>query len=382
MSDSGSNRTVEFWSSVEVGTFLHRLVGELGPLGWAARARFEVTESEYRAAAEPSSRARMRWRSYVSYPRTLARRLLREDLPSVIVVCTNTFYAPALAVHLSRARGLPVVQWIFDLFPDVLVEGARIRTGGLSERLLGHLTRSTFAGAAANVFLGEHLRDHARTKYGDVPRSVVIPVGADGEAFRDAPPSEPAPGEPLRVLYCGNLGRMHDTDTICRWLQRGIPSGLQVEFRGHGAGFRALAAATPVGGGLVIGGSLAQSAWAEAMAAAHIALVTMKPGAEGLVMPSKTYSAMVAGQAVLAICPSTSDLAQTVRHHDAGWVVEPGDLPGLTTVLAHAISHPTEVIAKRRNAFRAGHHFYEQKQLAVHWAQLLSQVILAPGEQG
>jgi glycosyltransferase involved in cell wall biosynthesis len=100
-------------------------------------------------------------------------------------------------------------------------------------------------------------------------------------------------------------------------------------------------------------------------------MVTLKRGAEGLVMPSKTYSAMAAGQAVLAICPRASDLADTVLASDAGWVVEPGDTAGLRALLDRLSQRPDEVLRKRRNAFAAGHQQFDQSVLALQWADLL-----------
>jgi len=111
------------------------------------------------------------------------------------------------------------------------------------------------------------------------------------------------------------------------------------------------------------------------MRAADVALVTMKPGAEGLVMPSKTYSAMMAGQAILAVCPLESDLADTVRQDDAGWVVAPGDAAGLRAILAAAAADPAQVLAKRLNAFRAARRRYHPRIIAARWAELLRSVI-------
>lgn len=353
---------------------------ELRVLGLAAEHRFEVTEPSYRSAAGVLARGRLRWGSYVSYPRNLALRLRRSDVPDAVVVCTNTFYAPAVALRAAARRRVPVVSWIFDLFPDVLVAGGKIRAGGMLDRSLGRLTRSVFRGAAANVFLGERLRRYAEARYGEGQRSLVIPVGADGTALAHSVPASRTPGDPLGILYCGNLGRMHETATLADLMREPGIAGWRMEFRGHGAGFRDLAsvaARSGLGDRVLFGGSLADSVWATTMQAADIALVTMKPGAEGLVIPSKTYSAMVAGQAVLAICPLESDLADTIRADDAGWVVAPGDVAGLRAVLATAVARPDEVLAKRRNAFRAGRERYDQKVLAARWVELLSTVASA-----
>jgi glycosyltransferase involved in cell wall biosynthesis len=353
--------------------------------GFEAQHRFEVGEGTYRMARGALARGGVRWRSYVSYPGALYRRLHGDAVPDVVVVCTNTFYAPAVAVRSAARLGIPVVNWIFDLFPDVLVEGKTIPDGGAFESLLGHLTRWTFRNAAANVFLGEKLRGHAEGQYGGIPRSAVIPVGADGEAFRTAAPRARPAGAPLRILYCGNLGRMHDTETVLGLIRRSSAPPWTLEFRGHGAGFRRLAAAAAQAGTaeqVRFGASLGDAEWTEAMKAADIALVTLKPGAEGLIMPSKTYSAMVAGQAILAICPVESELADTIRRHDAGWVISPGDGEGLAALLDALAAHPEEVLRKRLNAFRAGHDVYDQTALMPLWAELLTSVSAARGKRG
>jgi len=366
--------SVEFWSSVELGAFGRGLMRALGVLGIRAEHRFEVTEAEYRGAKTEAARAAVRWRSYVSYPLRLARRLRRADVPDIVVVCTNTFYAPALAVRAAAASGVPVVNWVFDLFPDVLVASEKLRDGGLWERPLAAMARGTFRRAAANVFLGEHLRAYAEQRYGASGRSLVIPIGADGAAI-DAPlPAPRDEGAPTRLLYCGNLGHMHDIETVLPLVRDPGPPGWTLEFRGHGTGFRRLSIlAAPEGANprVVFAGSLPDDAWARVMRAADVALVTMKPKAESLVMPSKTYSAMMAGQAVLAICSPASDLADTVVAADAGWVVAPGDSGALRAIVAGLAARPGEVLAKRRNAYQAARRHYDQPVLAARWAELL-----------
>lgn len=368
------SRSIEFWSSVELGGFARGLLSALQDAGWETRQRYAVAERHYRTAATPIERAAIRWRSYVSYPLQLLHRMRNEAPPDVMVVCTNSFYAPAVALYAARGRPLPVVHWVLDLFPDVLVESGSVNSGGLADRSLRSLTRATFRHAAANVFLGEHLLQNAARLYGEIPRASIIPVGAGGEPFRTAYPQSREEGAAVKVLYCGNLGRMHDTGTILELLRRGRPQGWSLEFRGHGAGFRSLASALGPDTAVTVGPSLPDAEWARAMKDVDIALVTLKEGAEGLVMPSKTYSAMVAGQAILAVCAAQSDLAKTVQRHDAGWVVAPGDVNGLQTVLTNAAKDPTGLLSKRRNAFRAGHESYDESVVARRWLDLFASI--------
>ena len=230
--------------------------------------------------------------------------------------------------------------------------------------------------AGLSRFLGTALRAHAEERYGVIPHARVIPVGADGETFRAAVPRARVPPQPLRVLYCGNFGRMHDTQTVTELLRAETDPRWTMDFRGQGAGLRQVASAlSGPRPWVTFAGSLDGPNWIEAMKLADVALVTLKHGAEGLVMPSKTYSAMVAGQAILAVCPASSELADTVRRHDAGWVVEPGRPDELAAVLRRAAAEPDEVLQRRRNAFRAGHECYAQTALADRWVTLLGEVI-------
>ena len=371
-------RRIEFWSSTEYATFLPALVGKVGERGYLARQRFQVSQADYWSAKGRAARLALRGRCYGLYPLRVAFRFLRRrGMPGAGVVCTNTFYAPWLATLASGRRGAPVVHWVFDLFPDVLTVAGKTRSGSATERMLARIVRSTFHRAAANVFLGEHLLAHARKRFGVIPRTHVIPVGADAAPFRHFPPEASVPGAPVGILYCGNLGRMHDVDTVAGVIKEGLPAGVAIDVRGNGAGLRALESsiASAAAGAVRVGGNLGGGEWVAAMRSAQVGLVTLRRGAEGLVMPSKTYSAMVAGQAVLAVCPHNSDLADTVRLHDAGWVVEPGDSAGLRTALSQIATDPVELLRRRRNSFNAGQGTYDQAAIAVLWTGLLESIL-------
>jgi glycosyltransferase involved in cell wall biosynthesis len=165
------------------------------------------------------------------------------------------------------------------------------------------------------------------------------------------------------------MGRMHDVETLAGAISAGIPFGLKLRFHASGSGYARLRAVVP-NPAVEWGGSLDDRDWQKAMIAAQVALVTMTPGAENVVMPSKTYSALVAGQAILAVCPVNSDLADLVREHDCGWVVVPGDIAALRAVLAEIASVPGILQAKRQHAYDAGHRFYDAPVLAGQWMSL------------
>ena len=110
------------------------------------------------------------------------------------------------------------------------------------------------------------------------------------------------------------------------------------------------------------------------MVESHVALITVSLGADKVVMPSKTYSALLAGQAILAIAPPDSDLADLVRQHGCGWVVAPGDVAGLRAVLENIAADHADVQAKRERAFVAGHRYYDMKPITAQWEELIGKL--------
>lgn len=110
------------------------------------------------------------------------------------------------------------------------------------------------------------------------------------------------------------------------------------------------------------------------MKSAEVALVTIVPDGDRVVMPSKTYSAMAAGQAVLAIAPKNSDLAKLIAKHDCGWVVPPGDPEGFAAAVKEITENREELQGKRQNALDAAREYYDVRNLAGEWKELFGEL--------
>jgi glycosyltransferase involved in cell wall biosynthesis len=181
----------------------------------------------------------------------------------------------------------------------------------------------------------------------------------------------------LELLYCGNFGHLHDLQTLVAYWQQ-MPGGdnrFKWRFQVTGASRSVLERAQKqlpeaTQATITISGPLEAQQWQQLMLATEVALVTMKPGAERVVMPSKVYSAMLAGHAILAICPPESDLAELLRLSGAGWVVPVGDAQALQACLSQLEDPEQRARCQQRARAYALAHLTHQ-QLASQWAELL-----------
>jgi glycosyltransferase involved in cell wall biosynthesis len=80
---------------------------------------------------------------------------------------------------------------------------------------------------------------------------------------------------------------------------------------------------------------------------------------------------MAAGQAILALCPRNSDLADIVLENNCGWVVDPGDPSALKETLERIAQDTESIHINRCNAYRAANANYGMPIVAGMWAQLI-----------
>ena len=361
------------------------LVRELTDAGFVAQHCFQISEASYRSAKSAPARLFLRFRQYLAYPLQMIAALVAQRFKGgirlvkgndVCVVCTNTFYAPLTATCLHPN----VVHLVYDLFPEAMIHSGKWTEGTLKVRVVRWITKKTLKRAKTNVFLGQRLKDYVESIHGQVENAAIIPIGADQALFSKSPVERRSlnPQSSPTILYCGNFGNMHDSVTLFDYWKRGDEQGDSLQWAFHCSGpkraeLEAVLSELPADfiKQIQLGGGLDQAAWIATMESADVALVTMVPGSETVVMPSKTYSAMMAGQAILTIAPEDSDLVDLVKVADCGWFVEPGDVDGLARVVEAIYTDPEGLLEKRQNAYLYAQAHLGQDTLVNDWMSAL-----------
>jgi glycosyltransferase involved in cell wall biosynthesis len=192
-------------------------------------------------------------------------------------------------------------------------------------------------GAARIVVLGESMRAYLGARYGvDPSRVAVIPNWATiAPSGQDGGPG--GPRAEFVVAYAGNLGRLHDFETVldAAGLLQDDPA---VKFVIAGEGARAGWLRREVERrrlpNVVLKSFLPDDEFEALLRSSALGIVTLEPGMEPLGVPSKTYNLLAAGVPLLTISGDDSEVARLIRARRVGYRVAHGDAHAFAAIVA------------------------------------------------
>ena len=260
-------------------------------------------------------------------------RLMRQRRVPALVV-TNPPLAMLAMPLLKRFLGVRYVLMVYDIYPDVGERMGLIRRGGWVARVWRALSRRALLDAEGVITLGTSMADTLRRHLREGDRcdirvianwadtDVVRPGGGEANAFA----VEHGLAGKMVVMYSGNFGATHDIESIVEAAERLRDlSDLRVVLSGGGTRelqIRELVAGKRLPNLLVLPFQPPREYHA-LLASADCAVVTLAEGYEGVSIPSKTYYALAAGLAVLAICDAGTELARVVTESGSGMQIPP-----------------------------------------------------------
>ncbi len=138
------------------------------------------------------------------------------------------------------------------------------------------------------------------------------------------------------LIYSGNLGLGHDFETVIKAVYKlNGEANLRILFVGNGKARVSLKKLTAELGmkNIKFRPPVPLYKLSRLLAIGEIHLVTQKLGTQGLIVPSKIYAILAAARPTLFIGPEDCEAAMVLRKSQAGIVVPPGDIDGVTNAL-------------------------------------------------
>lgn len=275
---------------------------------------------------------------------------------------------PLFAVwgRLLRAlRGTPYCCLVMDLYPHVLAAHGSMDEQSLLYRLLRRAVIGALARAQRVFVIGRCMRDRLVGEGVPAHRIAVVENWGNEAAIRPVPRPENRLAASLGitdqfvVLYSGNMGIAHDFQPLLDAAERlRDRADLRFVIFGEGARFAQVEAEIARRGmrNVILGKLQPVERLAESQSLGDVHFVTLNPKFSGLVVPSKAYSTLSAGRALLYEGTASDEIARMVTEEGVGKVVAPGDADGIARAVLAMLDDraATAAMGDRALALAAG----------------------------
>ncbi len=260
----------------------------------------------------------------------------------LLVLTTAPPFLPILGYFVNKIFHLPYICLIYDLYPDVAVELNVIPHQHWLVKLWDGINCRIWQRAQQIIVLSPSMKDRVVAKCPQVKHKIavihnwadpnwIVPIAKQDNWFAQTFNLV----DQFTVLYSGNMGRCHDTDTILEAAKILQNEPIQFVFIGNGAKRKAFQSQVNR-----IGLKNCQFLPYQekqnlpySLTACDLSLVSISRSMEGLVAPSKFYTALAAGRPVAAICEPHSYLREIVADAGCGEVFDNGDAIGLANFI-------------------------------------------------
>lgn len=270
----------------------------------------------------------------------------RQD---TLLLTTEPPYLPFLGYLAHRFFGLSYVCVLYDLYPDVAVELQVVNQNHLLARFWDWCNRLTWKHAQGIIVLSPTMKNRVTAKNPAIADKVyAIPSWSDPIHIKPIDKQNNwfaqkyNLSDRFTVLYSGNLGRCHDMETILAAAFDLKDDPVQFVFIGHGAklqGCQNYVQEHQLDNCLFLPYQ-DKEVLPYSLTACDLSLVSISPGLEGLVAPSKLYGILAAARPVAAICEPHSYLRDLLQEARCGECFDNGDRVGLANYIRYLATQP------------------------------------------
>jgi colanic acid biosynthesis glycosyl transferase WcaI len=274
-----------------------------------------------------------------------ARRAAREIVGKgdIVVAKTDPPLLSAAIGPVAKRRGAKVVAWLQDVFPEVAREYGVPGMGWPIGTAITRARNRSLSEADGVVVIGERMAERIISASGiSRDRLHVIHNWADGDAIR---PIDTI-GNSLRrewnldgkfvVGYSGNLGRVHEFDTLLGAAAALKDNdGIAFLFVGRGPRLAEVRARVEREGlrNVRFEPHQPREALADSLGVPDVHICVLRPEFEALVHPSKLYGILAAGRPTIFIGDIDGEAANILSRTRSGLSIRQGDVAGLRSAI-------------------------------------------------
>lgn len=179
--------------------------------------------------------------------------------------------------------------------------------------------------------------------------------------------------EYFTVQYSGNFGRLHDLITLLEAARLLKDYKIRFVFIGDGAKKNQILKYKTAFDldNVILYPYQDRSDLTHSLASADLSVVTLTPGADDIVAPSKVYGILSSARPILLIGRLDSELARVITDANIGVVSAPGDVERLAKNIKYLSENPTLIQHMSDGSFKLYHSQYTRRDSCEKYSKLL-----------
>ncbi len=302
--------------------------------------------------------------------------LLHGKNRELILVSTPPFL-PFLGLFFFRLRKQKYHLLIWDLYPDVLIRMNKIKSSSLLNKIWSKRNKTLFKYCSSLITLGNNMA-RSIAAYTD-KKTDIIPPWADTSYVKQTASEQNAflklhhLENKFTVLYAGNLGITHPVEAILKVANQ-LKQDARFMFVIIGEGekknlLHKLKAEAQLGNVLLLPYQNPEM-FPQALASAQVSIITLSNSAADVSVPSKTFTAMAAGTALLVIGPKDSGLGEIIQQYRCGEIFPENDVDSIVNFLTKLAANHELLEQYRKQSLKAATGFSPAN--ATHYFNVIS----------
>lgn len=263
-----------------------------------------------------------------------------------LLIASNPPYAGILGILFNIVHRGKYYFLLQDIFPESAAMSGIMKQNSILYKFFSKIIYVTYKYSEYIIVLSTSMQEFLEKKYPDLKTKIKV---IENWAIEDIPVvSKPANNfaqqheldEIFTVLYSGNMGRLHDIETITEAAKILKDEPIKFVFIGDGAKTKVVKQAIENYQlkNVLLLPYQPRELLPLSLTACDISLVSLIPGAELIVAPSKLYGMLSAGRGIISISVPNSYIDNLLTNSGCGVNVPPDDPQQLADIIRQLAS--------------------------------------------
>lgn len=308
--------------------------------------------------------------NYLTFHLSIFFHLIFTQSPDLVIVLSTPPFISVHGVFLKVFKNCKVIYNVQDLFPELAVQLNKLKNKtfisvlkSLSRFIISRMDRVVVVGEYMEKKIKEEIIKDCKTEQ----HISTIHNWADGKKIKiiednnNYLKNEWGLEEKFIILYSGNIGYLHEFDTI-------INTAESLQKKGHhdilfvfvGEGIKKEYIKNEVNkkdlNNFLFFPYQPRENLTYSLGLADVSLVTLEKGFEGMVVPSKIYGILASGSPVIGIVGRDSEITDIISDAKCGKLVQIGDTLSLEDSIMEYYNNP----GKSKEEGRRGRKYFEE----------------------